>query len=64
MSRHLGLLKDALYGVTGRKLTVVLESGEAEHLEELDDAEPMGEDRFIAALKGEFDAEEVEEPAE
>jgi hypothetical protein len=24
----------------------------------------MGEDRFIAALKGEFDAEEVEEPTE
>ena len=62
--QNIGLLREALYEVTGRKLTVVLESGDAEHLQELDDAEPMGEDRFIAALKGEFDAEEVEEPAE
>jgi DNA polymerase-3 subunit gamma/tau len=63
--QNIVLLSDALYEVTGRKLTVVLESGDAEHLEEVDDAEPMGEDRFIAALKGEFDAEEVEEqPAE
>jgi DNA polymerase-3 subunit gamma/tau len=62
--QNIGMLRDALYEVTGRKLTVVLESGEAEHIEEADDAEPMGEDRFIAALKGEFDADEVEEPAE
>jgi DNA polymerase-3 subunit gamma/tau len=62
--QNIGLLRDALYEVTGRKLTVVLESGDAEHLDEVDDAEPMGEDRFIAALKGEFDAEEVEEPTE
>ena len=61
---NIGMLRDALYEVTGRKLTVVLESGDAEHVEEVDDTEPMGEDRFIAALKGEFDAEEVEEPAE
>jgi DNA polymerase-3 subunit gamma/tau len=62
--QNIGLLRDALYEVTGRKLTVVLESGDAEPLEALDDAEPMGEDRFIAALKGEFDAEDVEEPTE
>src|SRR4029453_16505884 len=58
--QNIGLLRDALYEVTGRKLTVVLESGEAEEGEpELDD-EPVGEDRFIAALKETFDAEEVE----
>jgi len=62
--QNIGLLRDALYEVTGRKLTVVLESGDAEPLDALDDAEPMGEDRFIAALKGEFDAEEVEETTE
>ena len=62
--QNIGLLREALYEVTGRKLTVVLESGDAEPLEAHDDAEPMGEDRFIAALKGEFDAEEVEEPTE
>jgi hypothetical protein len=46
--------------VTGRRLTVVLESGEAEDREEEEDEEPPGEDRFIAALKDTFDAEEVE----
>ena len=58
--QNIGLLRDALYEVTGRKLTVVLESGEAEDAEEDADDEPAGEDRFIAALKDTFDAEEVE----
>jgi DNA polymerase-3 subunit gamma/tau len=60
--QNIGLLRDALYEVTGRKLTVVLESGDSEHADAEDDTEPMGEDRFIAALKGEFDAEELEGP--
>ena len=58
--QNIGLLRDALYEVTGRKLTVVLESGEAEDVEEDADDEPAGEDRFIAALKETFDAQEVE----
>jgi DNA polymerase III subunit gamma/tau len=58
--QNIGLLRDALYEVTGRKLTVVLESGEAEEGEPEADDEPVGEDRFIAALKETFDAEEVE----
>jgi DNA polymerase III subunit gamma/tau len=58
--QNIGLLRDALYEVTGRKLTVVLESGEAEEGEPEFDDEPVGEDRFIAALKETFDAEEVE----
>ena len=57
--QNIGLLRDALYEVTGRKLAVVLESGDAEEAEETDD-EPVGEDRFIAALKDTFDAQEVE----
>ena len=58
--QNIGLLRDALYEVTGRKLTVVLESGDAEEAADETEAEPAGEDRFIAALKERFDAEEVE----
>jgi DNA polymerase-3 subunit gamma/tau len=59
--QNIGLLREALYEVTGRKLTVVLESGDAEEeRDEEADEEPPGEDSFIAALKERFDAEEVE----
>jgi DNA polymerase III subunit gamma/tau len=58
--QNIGLLRDALYEVTGRKLAVVLESGDAEEVEDDAAAEPVGEDRFIEALKDTFDAEEVE----
>jgi len=57
--QNIGLLRDALYEVTGRKLAVVLETGEGEALEEADE-EPLGEDRLIEALKDQFDATEVE----
>ena len=60
--QNIGLLRDALYEVTGRKLSVVLESREADaEAAEADDNEPAGEDLFIAALKERFDAEEVED---
>jgi DNA polymerase-3 subunit gamma/tau len=59
--QNIGLLRDALYEVTGRKLVVVLESREADaDADEAPDDEPAGEDLFIAALKERFDAEEVE----
>jgi DNA polymerase-3 subunit gamma/tau len=59
--QNIGLLRDALYEVTGRKLVVVLESREADaDANETPDDEPAGEDLFIAALKERFDAEEVE----
>jgi hypothetical protein len=61
--QNIGLLRDALYEVTGRKLAVVLESGEHETVEE-DDAEPLGEERLIEVLKERFDAREVEEEPE
>jgi DNA polymerase-3 subunit gamma/tau len=57
--QNIGLLRDALYEVTGRKLAVVLETGEGS-LDEADDEEPMGEDKLFEALKEQFDAEEVE----
>ena len=58
--QNIGLLREALYEVTGRKLAVVLETGEGEAHEEADD-EPLGEDRLIEALKDQFGATEVEE---
>jgi DNA polymerase-3 subunit gamma/tau len=60
--QNIGLLRDALYEVTGRKLAVVLESREADaEADEAPDDEPAGEDLFIAALKERFDAEELED---
>jgi hypothetical protein len=61
--QNIGLLRDALYEVTGRRLAVALETGDSEP-PATDEEEPMGEDRFIAALKGEFNAEELEDSAE
>jgi DNA polymerase-3 subunit gamma/tau len=55
---NIGVLRDALYEVTGRKLAVVLETGEGDPSTE-DDAEPQSEDDWIATLKETFDAEEV-----
>ena len=57
--QNIGLLRDALYEVTGRKLAVVLETGEGEAHEEADE-EPLGEDLLIEALKDQFGATEVE----
>ncbi len=57
--QNIGLLRDALYEVTGRKLAVVLETGEGSLDEETDEL-PMGEERLIEVLKEKFDAEEVE----
>jgi DNA polymerase-3 subunit gamma/tau len=58
--QNIGLIRDALYEVTGRKLAVVLESGDGPVESEATDDEPAGEDLFIAALKERFDADEVE----
>src|SRR5205823_4321625 len=61
--KYLDLLRDALYEVTGRKLTFEFvlgeNGGEAEHAEH----EPPSEEELISLLKDEFDAREVEEPA-
>jgi DNA polymerase-3 subunit gamma/tau len=58
--QNLGLVRDALYEVTGRKLAVVLETGAGSLDEEADDELPLGEDKLIEVLKERFDAEEVE----
>jgi hypothetical protein len=61
--QNIGLLRDALYEVTGRKLAVVLATGEGSLEDEVDEL-PLGEDKLIDALKERFDAEEVKEPTE
>ena len=55
---NIGLLEDALYEVTGKKLAVVLETGDQETGEQSD--EPLPEEDFVSFLKDTFDAEEVE----
>ena len=57
--QNIGLLRDALYEVTGRKLAVVLATGEGSLEDEVDEL-PLGEDKLIEVLKERFDAEEVE----
>jgi DNA polymerase-3 subunit gamma/tau len=61
--QNLGLVRDALYEVTGRKLAVVLETGAGSLDDEDDDELPLGEDKLIEVLKERFDAEEVEADA-
>jgi DNA polymerase-3 subunit gamma/tau len=62
--QNIGLLREALYEVTGRKLAVVFESGEPEHGDPERDDEPMSEDDVISLLKETFDAREVEAETE
>jgi DNA polymerase-3 subunit gamma/tau len=56
--KNAGLLSDALYEVTGRRLALAFAVGEgdAEGVAELD--EPAGEDRIIELLKADLDARE------
>jgi hypothetical protein len=58
--QNIGLLRDALYEVTGKRLTVVLEAGDTEAPADEDD-EPKSEEDWISSLKETFDAREVEE---
>ena len=62
--QNIGLLRDALYEVTGRKLSVVLESGDAEAVITEGDDDPLAEEDVFSLLKETFNAEEVEEPTE
>jgi DNA polymerase III subunit gamma/tau len=53
------LLADALYDVTGRRLELVFELGEARETEATED-EPAGEEEFVARFQQEFDTRERE----
>jgi DNA polymerase-3 subunit gamma/tau len=58
--KNAGLLADALYDVTGRRLELVFELGEAREAPAADD-EPAGEETILELLKETFDAREREE---
>jgi DNA polymerase III subunit gamma/tau len=54
------LLADALYDVTGRRLELAFELGEAREVDAADE-EPAGEERILELLKETFDARERED---
>jgi hypothetical protein len=58
--KNAAMLREALYEVTGRELSVAFELGEAEHAEADDDA-PAGEEDVLELLQSTFDARELEE---
>jgi hypothetical protein len=58
---NIGLLREALYEVTGRRLAVVLETGGQVAVE---DEEPLAEEDFVSLLKETLDAEEIKETDE
>jgi DNA polymerase-3 subunit gamma/tau len=59
-SKNAALLRDALYEVTGRKLAVVFELGEAGVREQHDET-PATEEDVLELMKSTFDARELEE---
>ncbi len=56
--QNIGLLRDALYEVTGRRLAIVLEAGQAAGEAQPHD-EPLSEESWISSLRETFDAREV-----
>ncbi len=56
---NIGLLREALYEVTGRRLAVVLETGEGSADQAAEEGGPLPEHDFISTLKQTFDAREV-----
>jgi DNA polymerase-3 subunit gamma/tau len=57
--KNAGLLADALYDVTGRRLELVFELGEAREAPAADE-EPAGEEEFVAQFQQTFDTRERE----
>jgi len=55
------LLREALHEVTGRRLALAFELGEAPHDEAVDDDRELDEDELIAMFKDRFDAREVDD---
>ena len=58
--KNAAMLRDALYEVTGRKLAVNFELGEAGHAAEEDEA-PASEEDVLELMKSTFDARELDE---
>jgi DNA polymerase III subunit gamma/tau len=59
-AKNAGLLAEALYDVTGRRLELVFELGEARESAAATEDEPAGEERILELLKETFDAQERE----
>jgi DNA polymerase-3 subunit gamma/tau len=59
--KYEGLVRDALYEVTGRRLGVVFTLGEAAEEHEVDEGAPPSEEELVALLKETFDAREVDD---
>jgi DNA polymerase-3 subunit gamma/tau len=57
--KNAGLLADALYDVTGRRLELVFELGEARETPAVDE-EPVDEEEFVSQFRETFDARERE----
>jgi DNA polymerase III subunit gamma/tau len=58
--KNAGPLADALYDVTGRRLEIAFELGEAREAAAAADEEPAGEEQILELLKETFDARERE----
>jgi DNA polymerase-3 subunit gamma/tau len=58
--KNAAMLRDALYEITGRKLTVEFVVGEGVDGEDADSEEPAGEEHFLELMKETFDARERE----
>src|SRR5437868_3258066 len=58
--KNANLLADALYDVTGRRLELVFELGEARETPAGEGDEPAGEEKILELLKETFDAQERE----
>jgi DNA polymerase-3 subunit gamma/tau len=58
--KNAGPLADALYDVTGRRLDLVFELGEARAAEPAAEEEPVGEEEFVAQFQQTFDTRERE----
>jgi hypothetical protein len=59
--KNAAILRDALYEVTGRRLTLEFTLGErSRHADEPEDRQ-IGEEELVALLKETFDAREVDE---
>jgi DNA polymerase III subunit gamma/tau len=59
--KNVAMLRDALYEVTGRKLTIEFVVGERDDGEDVALEEPAGEEHFLELMKETFDARERDE---
>jgi DNA polymerase-3 subunit gamma/tau len=60
-TKNAALLRDALFEVTGRRLTIATALADAPRETEGDDDRPVSEDEFISLFKDTLDAREVDE---